>query len=475
MIDKYRILRKFIYSSFGIFAGFIANIFVANHIGPEAYGQYGFIIAVTTFIVQIILVTLNETYVFCLSTNKYPMQEVNTAYILLLMLVFALCSLIFVGTISLHNLKLFFWPGIDSLYCLVAGFLYTVLLNGQQSIVKYGDCTGQYAPIEGLRFSAKLMTILFVIGFWSIGYLNLTSYFNSLLLSLTIFFILFMLKHPFPMGFQNMQSLGQVLKTMYQGWNPLSFYPVIDALYIYGGRYALQGISGATQQGFYTYALFLSMIPIAGLTPMITLYMSHMTKLYSTQSILLKNNFLKIFNIAILLYGMFSFCCITNAEAIIRMLGGTAYLAAAQPLKWLAIFSFLNLFDLLSGNLYFCTNRTQSYRMIVNISYLIGIGVLAVFYISHQMSALDFAQMVTLIYALQIAIQCMGNIRFLQLSLNDLNKYFIVPLAGIIIVGTLINAAVAQLILRLSLYAATTLSLGYAIYFYRYKGSLHRI
>src|SRR5207248_1488646 len=139
---------------------------------------------------------------------------------------------------------------------------------------------------------SRLSILIFIALLWLTESLNLMTYFGSLLISLLLFFILFMAKIPFPLTIKDKNSFKLVLGELYQGWRPISFYTLLTTLYSFGGRYAIQFTSGVTEQGSYTYALFLALLPLAILAPMTTIYMSHMSKLYSRGlHQILKNNF----------------------------------------------------------------------------------------------------------------------------------------------------------------------------------------
>lgn len=453
IIASRRLLAKFFFSLAGLLAILVTNLLVAWHIGPEAYGQYGFIVAAATFITQVVIVTLPETYVFYVSANKYSLKETNTAYLLLMLAVSLICILIFTASVFTSSIRAFLWPNIDQLSYLVIGFSYVLLQNGQQSLTRYGDCSQQYDRVEVCRLISRIAALVFVLAGWAAGYLNLMTYLNALIFSLLLFFFLFTERLSFPLGIQDKKSFKQVLSEMYQGWKPISFYTFFNALYTYGGRFGIQITAGALQQGFYTYALFLAMLPIAVLTPMITVYMSHMSKLYSQHSHeILVQRYLFVSKIAILLYGTFSFFVITNASQIMTLLSGQLYEGAIRPLQWLAVFSFLNLFDLLGGNLYFCTERTRLYRLIYNVTCFIGIAAILVLSLAQDLSALNLSIVVTVVIALQVSMHLYGNIRFFKLNVISLFSSFGLTLSMVTGMGLFVNAFVSNLYGRTLLY-----------------------
>lgn len=453
LIANRRLLSKFVFSAFGLLATLIANLFVARYIGPQSYGQYGFIVAGASFIAEVVIVTLPETYVFYLSANKYPLKETNTAYLILMLGVCLICVFAFALNISISAIHSFFWPNIDRLAYIIVGFAYILLVNVQQHLSKFGDCSEQYDQVEWYRLLSRMAVLLFVAGLWITGHLSLMTYFYALLASLLMFFMMFQAKIAFPLGIDNTKSFKQVLNKMYQGWQPISFYTLLTALYSFGGRYAIQMTSGSLQQGAYTYALFLALLPLAILAPMVTLYMSNMSKLYSkglTQ--LFTKQFLMISKTAILLYGMFSFFLATNASQLIDLLSGDAYREAIKPLAWLAVFSFLHLFDLLGGNLYFCTERIKAYRWIVAFVNLVGIIVFIMLCAISHMSALNLSIIVTCVLAMQVGIQFYGNIRYLNLNFSKVHSAFIAPLLVIACSGLLINSCAPNFYWRLVFY-----------------------
>lgn len=470
LIASRRLLAKFFFSLAGLLAILLTNLFVADHIGPEAYGQYGFIVAAATFITQVVIVTLPESYIFYLSANKYRLQEINAAYAILMGVITLICLLIFAGSMLTHSIRSFLWPNIDKLSYLLLGFCYVLLQNAQQSLTKYGDCSAQYDKVESCRFVSRLLGLVLVIFCWSLGYLSLMTFFQALVLSMLVFFSLFFRKLSFPIAIQNKKHFKLALNSLYQGWKPVSFYAFLNALYTYGGRYGIQITAGGVQQGFYTYAMFLAMLPIAALTPMVTVYMSHMSKLYSQdENEKLIQHYLLASKITILLYGLFSFFLITNANSILNILSGEAYQGSCAALQWLAVFSFLNLFDLLGGNLYFCTERNKQYRRIYNATCFIGIIAIAGFSAFYRLSALNLSIIVTLAIALQVALHLYGNVRFFSLKASALFQAFVMPLFSLLMGGFLINVWVENWVARVFFYGLFALfSLGF---FYLKQGA----
>lgn len=453
-----RLLNKFLFSSLGLVINLMINVFAASYLGPDLYGQYGFAIAAGSFITQIAMVTLPETYVYFLSANVYSLSALNRAYLTLMSAVTILAGLLFALSIYQPTLHSILWPHSAELNYLILGFVYMILINAQQSLTKYGDCLLQHDKVEKLRFLSRLMGLLFIVALWQLNLLTLKELFYALNLSLILFFIFFSFKLPFPLTENANQQFKSALVSLYQGWNPISCYTLLCALYIFAGRYGIQVASGAKEQGYFTYALFLAMLPIGALTPMITLYMSHMARYYSQGlNDVLINHFMKITHLAIIFYGMFSFALITNTAPLLHLLQADIYSDAIPVLQWLAAYSFLNLFDLLGGNLYFCTERTQQYRHIFSLTSLAGIVIIFLLYQFHTLSAYHLAIVTTLVLALQVSLHLIGNVRFLKLSFAPLLLSYAVTLASTLSAGFIINAIFTDFYTRLACYLLTTI------------------
>lgn len=466
-----RLMEKFICSSIGIFAGFVANLFFANAVDPETYGEYGFIIAACTFITQIVFVTLNEAYIFNLSNNRYAISQVNTAYLILLSIITILSALWVIITLFLP-IRSFFWPNIHNALYVVFGFIYILFLNIQQGMVKYADCTSQSVTIEKLRLLSKVIVLPQIGLLWVCDSLNLTTYLISLLVSLLFFYSSYSYKYTFPMEWPKQPAFKEVLMVMYKGWGPLAFYPLLDAIYAYGGRYILQDAGGGLQQGLYSYALFLATIPVAALSPMVTIYMNHMSKMYSQNSYRLKSDYLAIYKVAILLYGAFSFFVYLHAEEIVILLGNPAYYDAAASLKWLVIFSFLHVFGLLDGNFYFCTERTSFYRRITNITNIIGILLLISLFFTMNMDAVTLSMVMVTIYGIKTMSLFANTIRFLKINRYEFLYNFSFPIFTVLIVGLFLNKLLTSLVTEATIFF-TMMGIVWLFYFHHVKKSMH--
>lgn len=435
----FSLIEKFVFSSLGILASIAANFLFATYVGPEGYGTYGFIIAAGTFITQIIFVTLNETYVFNLSNSRYSLASVNATYSIFFIIVALLCFLLLTITLISPTLKQVVWPNVTVSTYLFLGLGYTLLLNAQQSIVKFADCTGKHAQVERLRLASKII-VLPLMGLLIFTHLlTLTTYLFLLIFSFVFFYFVFFRYYSFPLVHYDKKNFKQLLKATYQGWGLFSVYPFLDALYAYYGRYVLQSTGGDMEQGFFTYAFFLAMTPISVLTPMMTLYMSHMSTLYSKASERLKGDYLKIYRLSLFIYGIFCFFLFNHAGDILIFLGNKDFYNAAPTLKWLAIFSFLNLFGLLSGNLFFCTERIAYFRLITNVKNFIGIPLLFFLCTIHKMSALTLAITLSTIYGIKVLFLFIANIHFLKIDLTEFNCYFVFPFLGLITLSFLFH------------------------------------
>ncbi len=464
MIMKSRLIFKALSACINFLIMFGIAIIVPRVLGPIEYGKIGYINASMRFVLQFSSMTSITSYIYFISNKKYPIPQVNTVYLSFFSIIVIITTLLVSLSIYSTTLKSIFWANISNTSYIYLGLILSIFLFLQQCLMAFADC-GKHtitSEILKLTFTVLFLALLIIAGVYQ--WLNIKWYYTLFIISLIAYFIVFLYKLPFSFSGISFNKLKSIVLDMFKYLKPLITFSLIATFYSFAGRFVLQKTAGLEQQGFYTFAFSVAMVFVTILTSIMTIYMSKITELFSENKIdQARQLFLSIVYKIYPLHAFIALFCIVFANQIISFLMGPEYIGAAKALQWLSLFSLLHTFGLLSGNLFFGSNRTKTYAKINSAFMCLGLLLIASFLLAENLilDAATLSAIMAIIYGLRVLLQMHLNIRFLVIDLQPFLLKLLSLTIFILSPVIIISFISSNLIISASLTVITLLTLNF--------------
>lgn len=416
---KYRLIFKALSAVINFLIMFGIAVMVPRILGPVEYGKIGYINASMRFVLQFSSMTSITSYIYFLSNKKYSVSQINTVYLSFISGIILFTSSLI--TLSVYNstLKSIFWTNISNSSYIYLGLTLSVFLFVQQCLMVFADCKKHTITSEILKLSFMILFLALLASTAVLNSLNIKWYYTLYIASLGAYFLVFMFKLPFSCSIVSLDTFKSIIFDMFRYLKPLIIFSIIATFYSYAGRFVLQKTAGLQEQGYYTFAFSLAMVFVAILTSITTIYMSRLTELFADNKIAeVRQLFMDILFKIYPLHAFVTLFCLVFAEQIISFLMGPEYMKAVSALQWLSIFSLLHTFGLLSGNLFFSSNRTKTYALINSVFMCMGLGILAFYLINENLilNATALSAIMAIAYGLRVMFQVWLNIKFLEIK-----------------------------------------------------------
>ncbi|MCF6267469.1 MAG: oligosaccharide flippase family protein [Desulfuromusa sp.] len=395
------------------------GILVPRAVGPKDFGELMYVIATVDFLLLLGAAQSHPAYIYFQSNGEFSPRRINGTYFTVLGGV-AVCVLLLVTfTAQLSFFQDILWNGVSTKEILYMGAGISVMTFWQNKLLAYADCHRLTLSSETARFVSRLFLLVAIVALFLIQKLSTINYSVLWIVSLVLFFVFYFRYVEFEfVSFSWRRSLT-ILRQMWRYLKPLMAFSMIAALYSYAGKYLLQQQAGSVEQGYYNFAFSFAMIPVTFLASIMTIYMSEMTKLFTSgQPELVRELFLRNLLKVFALHALITFFLCAFAPEVVLQLSGAKFLGAVPALRALTIFSLLHTFGILSGNLYLSSGRNKSYSMINCIFMISGLIVFALVYAHGHFNATNLAIMMAVFYGLRVSVQLYFNAIQLDFSFS---------------------------------------------------------
>lgn len=414
---NHRILVKIITTGINFFLSIILGILVPKIIGPEDYGDYSYIISTYAFLFQILMFNSSTAYIYFLSIDKYDTREINTFYLLFLLLISSI--VIVFSLLSIDNSYVIngLWNGLNNKNLLYFGLLFGVLANFQQRFIDFSDSTSQTIISEKIKLLSKFLMAVSILALIFFKMLNIYWFFVISILNFSLFISLFLKYINYNLILFSFVKNKAIFIDFYNYLKPLIIFTLISSLFSFLGKYVLQFSSGSTEQGYYNFAFQLAMIPVTFISSIMAIYLSEMSKKFNENDLdgakdVFVSNIFKIY----VVHAIISLFMLVNAEDIILLTVGNKFSAATDALESLCIFSLFHTFGMLSSNLFFSSGRNKQYSLINSIVMAGGIIYLTYFIFYGKIDSGHLAFVMAFFYMLRVFIQLNFNLKYLNIS-----------------------------------------------------------
>jgi O-antigen/teichoic acid export membrane protein len=411
-----RIIFKIISTGLLFLMSIVIGILVPRAIGPASYGDFSYIVATYAFLFHFFILTTRVAYIYFLSNDKHKIEDINTFYMLFLSIISVLVVIVwFVSVNNEFGIK-YLWNGLEDKQLLFLGLVLVIFSTFQSILIQYSDSTSQTVRAEKIKLISKFLLVLSVLTFIFFDALNVSLFFILSIANVTMFLLLYIKYINFKFSNLNIKKFKCIYDDFYIYLKPLIIFSLIATIYDYFGKYVLQSSSGSVEQGYFNFALQLSLIPVIFISSLMAIYISETTKKFKDDDIesvrdIFLNNIFKTYAI----HTFISLFMMINAKEIILLTVGESFTGAIGALQVLSIFSLLHTFGMLSGNLFFSSGRNKQYSVINSIPMILGIVCMMYFLFYGSLNSRSLALLMAFFYMIRVSIQLYINLIYLSI------------------------------------------------------------
>ena len=382
MMTDDSIEKRFFYKTasnlFNLGTGLLKVTIVPRILGPIAFGQFGFMRATFSSVVEFFSLSTSKAFFNYNSKNKnsYAAVVFYSWFSLILAVLFSL-GLALVLILGLNNV---FFPEI-TLRFIVLGATLGMSRKIFSIVTEFADSKGESVLIEKIKVLFRLFEIILLLGLVFTKTLDLTTYFLlSILIPLsTSLYALRYYRARALMGegeqidLVRLKTIGQYFYTFCA---PLFVYSLFSMAYDLFDRWFLQIIGGSEEQGYYQLGFNLASIAILIVSAMSPIFMRELSKAHGEEN---RDRMKEIFSkYSRMIYTIVAVICIFlsfYARDIVVMFAGKEYRDANRVLFVMALYPLNVVFGQLNGSLFFATERTAEYRNRLMLMMLVGIPI----------------------------------------------------------------------------------------------------
>jgi len=370
-----RYFYKLLASPFSLGLAILISSIVPRALGPEKYGDFGFL--QNSFYNLIGIITAGSSHAFFIynskNKNSFPAIIIYFTFIIIISCVVFLLII----TADKFQFSEIFWPNQNVKYIFMAA-IFSLLFWLADIIQGYMDSKGFTVQNEIIKSLNKIWGTLLILSLFFTGYLSLKTFFlyHYVTLSTFIITISIVIRKKNAIGKISKLSFNTIKKVFayfVDYCKPLFFYGMFGSLVAFSYRWLLQFSSGSTEQGYFTLAYQLSSIVIIFTAYFIPIFMREISILFS------KNEHKKIRNLVVKSGKIFlsisvflSVFLTTHSANIIQILAGTQFSKAYLPVTIMLLYPIFQTIGQLNGTILYSLNKTKLYSKIGYFNNTIG-------------------------------------------------------------------------------------------------------
>lgn len=343
-------------------------------LGTVAYGVYGY----TTGMFQYLMNLLDGGTSTCLFTSLAKRQKewgLLAFYSLIgmgLLLIILLASGISAIPVVAENIM----PDVPLWTIPLAG-VWAYLTWGVRTMRGVNDALGQTIPSEKARMLLSLLGLGLLLALYALGILNLAALFVQqavFLLAMCLAFIwIVRSRWQGERLFPDRPARRAYAREFTHYSAPIFMRALVVAFFLMAERWLLQTAQGSVEQGYFTLsqktgvACFLF---VSAMTPLLMreFSMAHGRKDLAAMGAMLERFAPMFYSVA----AYFSVFICLEAESVVRILGGEAFMGAAPAVLVMALYPIHQGYGQLAESVYYAAGQTRMLRNITIASSLVG-------------------------------------------------------------------------------------------------------
>jgi len=431
--------------SYGISA--VIQLMVPRSLGPEVYGNFGFMTAFFDNLVGSLEVGSSTWFYTKLSQKKDDKKIIIFYRYIIVVIVLIILIFVVTATSTIIHQKLWLGQSNQIIYLAMLFSIMTWILTVKNKVI---DAYGLTVDAEKGKIIQRIVALVIISVLFFIDKLNLFSFFiynYFIIIILWILFDLIIRKRGFYTGFNFRLSIEEnkkYIKNLFKYINPLIGLITIAFVIGFLDRWLLQKFGGSIQQGFYTLSLKIGAVYFLFARSLTQLLTREFSVAFGKNDI---NQMRFMFRRYIpLIYGIIAyFACFvaTQSDRIIYIIGGNEYEGARVVMIIMAFYPIHQSYGQLSNAIFYATGNTKLYRNIGLSGLLLGLPLTYFLLAPESMMGLNagatgLAIKMVLVQFISVNIGLYFNTRLLSLPFYKflLHQFVSIGIMVIVAVGT---------------------------------------
>jgi len=419
-------------------AGLVTLGMVPRALGPEAYGDFGFLTNFFQSTMKFIKFGGPTSYYTKLSKRQDEKKLIGFfIYYSIVLVIFVFISLLGVFKLGFQGT---IWPNQKGIFIFAAALL-VVFYFIVESFRNTNDAFGYTYKYEMAFIFQSILSGSLIIGMYFTSILTLSSYF--IMHYLVSFFVIiagWRILRANKIYLSEHMSLAKdevikYIKEFYNYSHPLIFQALVVYVVVVVDRWLLQKYYGSVEQGFFTLALTIGSIIFLFTSSMTPLFLREMSLSYKDgEKKDIKRLFRKYIPLFYFITAYFAVFISFNAESVNFIIGGAEYNNAGIIIAVMAFYPIHQTYGQLASSVFLAIEETKIIRNIGVSTGLIGllISYLLLMPAEHygfEMGALGLAIKIVLIQFISVTIYLWYNTKLLNLPFHKFIGHQIIVIA----------------------------------------------
>ena len=413
-----------------IFSGGISAIIqlmVPRGLGPEAYGNFGFMTAFFDNIINSLDVGSSYWFYTRISQKKEDRKIVRFYRLIMAVLIVLVLGFVLISTAMGFSDRIWIDQSRQIIYLAAVYSILFWVLNVQTKIM---DAYGLTVSAEKARIIEKIIGISIITILFFLNRLNLITlffYHYFMIILLIVVYAYIGRRKGYPDTFipgVDKEEGKQHFRDLYRYIYPLATYAIVGLVTGIVDRWLLQKFGGSIQQGYFTLSFKIGAIISLFTVSLTPLLMREFSVSFGKKDIKsIKAMFRKHLPVMYLITAYLSCFTAAQYDKIVLIIGGEEYKSAGLVVMVMAFFPIHQTYGQLTSTVYYATGQTRLYRNIGITGMVLGLPLVYFLLAPRSMFGLDagalgLAIKMVILNIIIVNVWLYFNTRYLKLSFS---------------------------------------------------------
>ena len=348
---------------------FLTGIIIARGLGPEAYGDFTFLLGSFIALRQLLDMGTGAAFYTFLAQKSRPAAFVGS-YLLWQLLQFALPALL-IGLLFPQQWVNLIWVGQQRELVLLALLATFLQQQAWLTVAQIGEASRLTHRVQGFGLGLSILHFLAIVVLWFGGWISVTVIFVLIVLEYVVALPLAYRSFRAPMDSDDARFDWRAMLRDFRSYcQPLILYSWMGFAYAFADTWLLRNYGGATEQGFYAVSNQLASICLFATTAIIQILWKEIAEAHRKQDhVRIETLFRRTSRFVFWFGAAVSGLLIPWSAEITRTLLGPAFTGGAAALAIMLLYHTYGALGQVMGIMFLATGRTKP-QVIIGIIFM---------------------------------------------------------------------------------------------------------
>ncbi len=405
----------------------IIQLMVPRGLGPEVYGNFGFMTAFFDNVMNSMDTGSSYWFFTKLSQKKEDKKIVNFYRLIMTVFIVLVLGFVIISTVIGFSNKIWIDQSNQIIYLAVVYSILFWVLHVQTKIM---DAYGLTVNAGKTRIVQKIIGILIITILFFLNRLNLITlfaYHYFIIILLIILYTSIARRKGYPDTFVpriDKKEGKQYFRDLYRYVYPLITYTIVGLVTVLVDRWLLQKFGGSIQQGYFTLSFKIGAIISLFTVSLTPLLMREFSVSFGKKDIKsIRAMFRKYLPVMYLITAYLSCFVAVQYDKVVLIIGGEEYRSAGVVVLIMAFYPIHQTYGQLTSTVYYATGQTKLYRNIGITGMILGLPMIYFLLAPKSMfglesGALGLAIKMVILNIIIVNVWLYFNTRYLKLSFS---------------------------------------------------------